>query len=126
MCVCLFLVGKNGVTVVASTDGVTVDHITEEYTSIAHFTRMGYVHNHFDGGFYKHLTAYNTNLHTLDDISGILHSTVDALLATLSDTMNIMIFKPVDVGIEQCLFDILKLCLADDCFNLLHNNTSFN
>ena len=102
------------------TDAPRVEHVAHEDASVAHLARVSYAQDDVDGGLQKLVAADNRHSHTLDDIGRILDATVDAFLAALPDAMHVVILEPVDVGTEQSLFDLLKLGLADNCFNLFH------
>ena len=111
---------------IASANRPCVDDIADKDSSVANLTRMGHIQYHLNGRFQQHVAAYNGDGYTLNDIGTILDSTINTLLTTLTDTMHVMILKPVDVRTQQSPLHILELCLTDNCFNLFHTLNPFN
>ena len=81
----------------SGTDRPGVYHITDENTSVADLTSVSHAQDNVYGGLNKLLTAHDGYSHALYHVSRILNTAIDALLATLSDTMHIVVFEPVDV-----------------------------
>ena len=59
---------------------------------------MRYLQNDLYGRIKEDVTTYDGNGHTLDHICTILYATVYSLLTALSDTVDVMVLEPVDVG----------------------------
>lgn len=116
----LLLIPKHCVAILASTDAPSVYHVADKDTTIADFPRVGCVDDHLHGGFYKLVAADNGHGYTLDNISRVLHATINALLTALAYAVHVVILKPVDVGRKQGFLYIFELRLANNGFNLLH------
>ena len=83
-----------------STDAPGVDHVAHEDTTIANLTRMGYLQYHLHSGIEEYVATNNSDSYALNNICAILHATIDSLLAALSDAVDVMVLKPVDVRAE--------------------------
>ena len=121
----LLLVSQNSVAVLTGADAPGVNDVADENTPVANITRMSYFQDNLDGWINYHVAAHNGQRNSFDDISGILYSTVDTLLTTLPDAMNVVVLKPVDVRREQGFLDLFKLGLSDNRFNLFHTLIPF-
>ena len=104
----------------ACTDAPCVDHVAYKDAAVANFARVSSIDDDFYRRLHKLVAANNGQRHTLDDIRRILDATIDAFLSALTDTMHVVILKPINVRRKQGFLDFLKLGLPDDCFNLLH------
>ncbi len=116
----LFLVAKYAVTVFSSSDRPCVDDVTYEDASVAYFTSLSSVDNHLDGRRHKLVAAYNADGYALNHIGRILNAAVYSGLPALSDSVHVVVFKPIDVRAEQSFFYLFKFRLSNDCFNLFH------
>jgi hypothetical protein len=85
---------------IAGAYGVTVYHVAEENSSVTHLASMSHIHYNLNGRFNELLTTDDGDSHTLNDVCGILHTTIYSFLTALTYTMHIMILEPVDVRIE--------------------------
>ena len=81
----------------ACTDAPCVDHVAYKDAPIANLTRMGRLDNDFYGRLHKLVATNNGQRHTLDDICRILDATIDAFLSALTDTIHVVILKPINV-----------------------------
>jgi hypothetical protein len=58
---------------------------------------MGYFQNYLYGGIEEYVATHNGDGYTLYDVGAVLYTTIDALLTTLTDAVNVVVLKPVDV-----------------------------
>ena len=65
------------------------------------------------------VTYNNVQEHSLDAAGIIHHTTVDTGLTHLAFATHIIVGEPLDVGSKQCFLHIIKLRLANDCFDFL-------
>ena len=100
-----------------STDAPRVDHFAHEDSAITNFTRMGYFENNFHRWFNKLVATYDGQCHALYHVRRVLHTTIYSFLSTLTDTMYVVVLKPIDVRREQGFLNLFELRLADNCFN---------
>lgn len=114
------------VTMLAGANGIAVGHGRDEYTSVAYLARVGMLEQYFNSGLYEAIATDDGDVYTLDDVGRVLHTAVNPLLTLLAYAVYVGILKPVDVCCHQRFFDLIKLGLSDDCFNLLHNTILFN
>ena len=122
----LFLIPQNSIAMLAGSDAPCVNHFAHEDAPVADFARMCCFCNYLDGRLQELVAADDGYCYTLDNVRRILHATVDAFLSALTDSVYVVILKPVDVRVEQCFLYILKLCLSDNCFNLFHTLIHLN
>ena len=118
--VSLFLLGDYLVAVVAGADRVTIQHIGDEDTPIAHLAGVRLAEQDLNSRLHEDVASDNGDTHALNDVGGVLHTAIDAFLPLLPDAMHIGVLNPVDVGCQQGFLHLIKLGLADDCFNLFH------
>ena len=116
----LLLLRNHLVAVVAGADRVAVEHIGDEDTPVAHFAGVRLAEQDLNGRLHEDVAADDGDTHALNDVGGVLHTAIDALLPLLPDAMHIGVLKPIDVGCQQGFLHLIKLGLADDCFNLFH------
>ena len=57
-----------------------------------------YLKNDIYSWIEKHVAAHDGDGDTLDHVGAVLYTTIDSLLTALSDAVNVMVLKPVDVG----------------------------
>lgn len=81
----------------ASTDRPGVYHITDEDASVTNLTRMGDPQDYLNSGVQNDITTDNGQCYTLYDIRTILDTTINSLLTALTNTMHVVVFKPVNV-----------------------------
>ena len=101
MCFCypytLFLVPQYRVAMFACTDAPCVDHVAYKDAAIAHFARMSRLDDDFYRWLHKLVAANNGQRHALNDIRRILDTTINAFLSTLTDAVNVVILKPINI-----------------------------
>lgn len=102
-------------------DAIAIEHVTDKDTTIAHLTGMCHLEENTHRALKELIATDNRNVHTLNHIGAINHTTIDALLTALTDAVTIMILKPVNVSCQQSLLDLLELGLTDNCLNFFHN-----
>ena len=94
----LFLISQYGVAVLACANAPSVNHIAYKDTTVADFTCVSYLQNNLYGWIEKNVAAHNGDGHALDYVGTVLYTTIDALLTALTNAVNVVVLKPVDVG----------------------------
>ena len=94
----LFLISQYGVAVLACANAPSVNHIAYKDTTVADFTCVSYLQNNLYGWIEEYVAAHNGDGHTLDHVGTVLYTTRDALLPALTNAVNVVVLKPVDVG----------------------------
>ena len=108
---------------VAALAGADADSVLDgddAYAAVANLTRAGSV---LDGlhGLLDVLVADNDiQHHSLNTARVVSHTTIDSGLTHLALSSAVEVGEPFDVGTKERFLDLLKLGLADNCFNLLH------
>ena len=93
----LFLVSQHSVAVFASAYRPAVDNVAEEYAAVTNLAGVGCFEEYIYGVVYANFAADNGNCHTLNHIGVVNHATVYPFLTRLTDSVYIVILKPVDV-----------------------------
>ena len=93
----LFLVSQHSVAVFAGAYRPAVDNVAKEDTAVADLACVGCFENYIYGVFYAYFAADNGKCHTFNHIGIVNHATVYSLLTRLTDSVYIVILKPVDV-----------------------------
>ena len=120
----LLLVSKYGITILASANTPCVDHVTHEDTAIAHFACVCHLEDHLHRGLHQGITTDDCQGYALNHVRRILYTTIDSLFAALTDAVNAVVLKPVNVRLQQCFFYILELFIRFLLFTLLIINTT--
>ena len=94
----LLLISQYGVAVLACSDAPSVNHIAYKDTTVADFACVGYLQNDLHRWIEENVATHDGDGDTLDHIGAVLYTTIDSLLTALSDAVNVMVLKPVDVG----------------------------
>ena len=97
-----------------------VNHVAHEDAAIAHLARVCHLQDHLYRRLHEVVAAHDGQRYALYHVRRILHTAVYPFLSALSDAMHVVVLKPVDVRLQQCLLHILELCLSDNCFNPFH------
>ncbi len=79
-------------------NGPRVDYIANKDAAIANLARMSYLQNDLHRWIEEYVTTHNGNGDTFNNVCTILYAAIDSLLTTLTDAVNIVVFKPVDIG----------------------------
>ena len=105
-------------------DGPGVIDRAHEDAPVAHLARTGGGHDGLDGRFDELFPADDGDLDPGNNVGGIHHTAIDAVLPVLADGLDFRIGEPVDVGVEERLLDILEVRLAHDGFDFFHLDTT--
>ena len=76
----LLLLGDYLVAVVAGADRVTVQHIGDKDTPVAHLARVRLAEQDLNSRLHEDVAADDRDTHALNNVGGVLHTAIDALL----------------------------------------------
>ena len=116
----LLFISKYGITMLACANGPGVDDIANKDATIANLARMGYLQNDFHCRIKENIATHDSDSHTLNHVGTVLHSAVYPFLTALTNAMDVVVLKPIDVRRKQGCFYLLELRLPNNCFNLFH------